>query len=403
MKNIGYFVPEFPGQTHVFFWREVSALERTGLRVTLFSTRLPPERLIVHGWSATAIERTSYLWPLSVSDFSRAAGRLGGIRRALASAFAAEGSAILPEALKFLPFAIRLNRLCAEKGVEHVHVGSCGRSALISALARAIGGPSYSLTLHNPLAVFGRFQKFKWSGAAFATVITETLRCEVERELRDVLPQRLVVQSMGVDSLRFTRTTPYAPHSTGEPLRLFSCARLNPAKGHLYTIRAVGLLRARGIPVHLEIAGEDDHGGQGFRREVEHEIDRLKLKDAVKLLGAINEGTVLAKLNESHIFVLASDSEPLGVAYMEAMCCSVPTIGTGAGGVPELIDADVDGVLVPPKSPEAIAAAVERIAGDRELALRLGEAGCRKVKERFDASRGAETLVTLLRATRDSR
>lgn len=394
--KLGYFVPEFPGQTHIFFWREIRKLEALGFAVAPISTRRPPDRLVVHRWSQEAIARTSYLAPLAPRDLIEAMRRLPAAPAALREALRRDGARAAAEALKFYPFAAKLRRLCADQGIDHLHVGSCGRAALVAASARLIGGPPYSLTLHNPLAVFGPHQRFKWSGAAFATVITKALRDEVESTLPDAAPARVAVQSMGVDIAKFARAAPYEPAAPRGPVRVFSCARLNPAKGHLHTIAAIDLLRRRGVDAHLEIAGEDDQGGAGFRGAVAAEIARLDLGDAVTLLGAVDEETVIAKLSAAHIFVLASDSEPLGVAYMEAMSCEVPTIGTAAGGVPELIVSGEHGLLAPPKSPEAIAEAIERILHDPDLARRLGAAGRRRVAERFSADRGAATLRDLL-------
>jgi glycosyltransferase involved in cell wall biosynthesis len=98
-------------------------------------------------------------------------------------------------------------------------------------------------------------------------------------------------------------------------------------------------------------------------------------------------------LTAAHAFVLASWAEPLGVAYMEAMSCEVPTIGTAAGGVPELITDGQDGILVPPKNPEALATALLQLAADPALANRLSQAGRARVVAGFDSSRGADMLI----------
>ena len=62
--RIGYLIPEFPGQTHAFFWREIKELERLEVEVQLISTQLPPADIVCHEWSAQAIARTRYLLSL---------------------------------------------------------------------------------------------------------------------------------------------------------------------------------------------------------------------------------------------------------------------------------------------------------------------------------------------------
>lgn len=82
-QKIGYLVPQFPGQTHVFFWREIAALEAMGVEPVLFSTRPPPAGLIAHDWSQAAMARTSYLGQLTPGA---AAGRCRGCPGANCSA-----------------------------------------------------------------------------------------------------------------------------------------------------------------------------------------------------------------------------------------------------------------------------------------------------------------------------
>jgi glycosyltransferase involved in cell wall biosynthesis len=97
-------------------------------------------------------------------------------------------------------------------------------------------------------------------------------------------------------------------------------------------------------------------------------------------------------LLDATVFVLASKAEAIGVAYMEAMSCEVPVVGTRVGGVGELIDDGRTGILVTPGSPDEIAAAVERLVNDPELARRLGQAARDVVVSRFGAARSATLL-----------
>ena len=66
--RLAYFVPEFPGQTHIFFWREIIELEKLGVDVHLFSTRLPDKGIMSHSWTEAAVARTGYLTSLTLMD-----------------------------------------------------------------------------------------------------------------------------------------------------------------------------------------------------------------------------------------------------------------------------------------------------------------------------------------------
>ncbi len=381
--KIGYLVPQFPGQTHIFFWREIAEMERRGAQVRIFSTRPPPKGLIAHDWSGAAMARTCYLGavkPLAALTALPAVpwAELGQMPRDIALSLSA---------------ARQLVSACRAEGIAHVHVHSCGRAALIAAMARRLGGPTYSLTLHGPLQDYGPGQRFKWRGAGFATIITEKLLADVKTALAGDLPSRLLIQPMGVDTDSLRRDTPYVPLQSGETLRLFSCGRLNIVKGHQDLMAAVRLLLDQGQPVTLDIAGEDDHGGSGYRQVLQARIAALNLGAHVRLLGAIDAKAVKAHLINAHAFVLASWAEPLGVALMEAMSCEVPTIGTAAGGVAELIADGVDGILVPPKDPGALADAILQLARDPARAISLGRAGRARIVAAFHAGLGAETLI----------
>src|SRR5262249_2614408 len=145
-----------------------------------------------------------------------------------------------------------------------------------------------------------------------------------------------------------------------------------------------------------EIAGEDEVGGRGFRRELERLVVELDLSNAVTLLGAVGEGRVRQGLEDAHVFVLASHHEPLGVAIMEALSCSTPVVATTGGGVTELIDNGIDGYLVGPRNPTELADAIEHVAKDPALAFRLSNAGRIKVLERFSSRVSAAEIKRLL-------
>ena len=361
----------------------------------LYSTTVPPAGLISHRWSNEAMARTTYLASRNPVLLASILPRLpwGAILGEARRMPRHESKRFLKDIIISAPAAEKLARDCKRRGITHVHAHSCGRAALIAALAHHAHGLSYSLTLHGPLQDYGVGQRFKWQSATFVSVITRALLDLLPGQLGDALPARLPLQPMGVDTAAFRRDTPYLPPVKGEPLRVFSCGRLNEVKGHQDLMEAVRLMLDRGTPVRLEIAGEDDAGGSGFRAELQKRVTDLGLEDHVTLLGAISAEAVREKLTAAHVFVLASWSEPLGVAYMEAMSCEVPTVGTDAGGVPELITHGTDGLLVPPKHPKALADVLTQLAGDPDMAMVLAQAGRARVVAGFDSGRGADMLV----------
>lgn len=398
--RIGYIVPQFPGQTHIFFWREIKALEAMGHEVHVFSTRKPPPRLMSHAWTAEAMARTTYLGRANPLFALNAAAKL--VPQGLPKWLLQEPSAFTKDILISLAAADRLRAAAQRLKLDHIHAHSAARAAFIAALSHHMGGPRYSLTLHGPLSDYGSGQRFKWRDASFATIITQKLMDEVHAELGPDLPDRMLIRPMGVDTDVLSRQTPYQPPEHGRPIRIFSCARLNIVKGHQDLMSATRQLIDQGVDVRVEIAGEDDNGGTGYRAELEAHLKKLRLQDHVKLLGAISAEDVRTKLEAAHLFVLASWHEPLGVAYMEAMSMGVPTIGTDAGGVKELISDGATGYLVEPKNPGQLARTIRSLVGSPEALLRLSREGRAHIEQHFRAELGAETLVAEITRLQDA-
>ena len=412
--RLGYVVPEFPGQTHGFFWRELDVLRRLHVSPDVVSTRRPEGQSAKQEWAAEAQALTTYLSPLSVAETGKIAGELLRMSpRAVAGLLSVAREAMRGDAqptvrgarlralisqVGWLAMGARLAALARERDWRHVHVHSCGNSAYVAMYANLVAGLPYSLTLHGPLNDYGGNQNLKWAHAAFAIVITEGLRRDVEASLGQCMPKAVEVAPMGVDVDEFSRDGLYEPWSGDGPFRVFSCGRLNPSKGHDVLLAAVHRMVRSGVDVQLAIAGEDEDGGNGYRLVLVRMINELGMNDRVRLLGAVSAASVRRELNRAHVFTLASHAEPLGVAIMEAMAMGVPVIATAAGGVPELMDHQVSGLLVEPGSPELIGDAMIQIMEQPSLSLKLGAAGRRRVESSFRHHESASVLTALLRA-----
>jgi glycosyltransferase involved in cell wall biosynthesis len=259
--------------------------------------------------------------------------------------------------------------------------------------AKLISQLPYSITLHGFLKEYGSNQKQKWGSANFAIVITNQIYEEVNKTLQGYLPQKIEIAPMGVDTGIFKRETIYNPWSENDTCHIFSCGRLNYCKGHQDLIMAVSIITKQGIKVKLDIAGEDEQGGKGYRKELEKIINELELNDTVNLLGAVSEEQIKTHLEKAHIFVLASLNEPLGVATMEAMSMEVPVLVTGAGGVRELVDDGVNGILVEPENPLLLATTILSVLQDQELSINLGKFARQKILNGFSCSQSAKILV----------
>lgn len=389
MRALGYLVPEFPGQTHAFFWREVAALRKLGIEAVLLSTRRPDRSIICHDWSGEAIARTTYLFPPG------GAGLLAGAQAVLMKTSAVrqclrQGSGGLARSLGLIAIGAGLAALARRRGFEHVHVHSCAEAANIAAFSNLLGGPSYSLTLHGDVDGYGPGQEFKWGGAAFGFVVSRALLPGLRAAVPLLDESKVDVAPMGVQVDRFTRRAPYAPGGGGK-LRVISCGRLHQGKGHADLVRALAVLRHQGLDAELRIIGEGPD-----RADIERAIAETGVSAHVRLLGARPEAAVRDELEKAHVFALASHAEAIGVATMEAMCMGLPVVVTGVGGVPELVRDGVDGLLVPARDPPAMAKAIGSVLRDPDRARRMGESGAARVRAQFHSGVSAERLAARL-------
>ena len=174
----------------------------------------------------------------------------------------------------------------------------------------------------------------------------------------------------------------WAAHPTA-PL-VGTVARLEPQKGLDVLLAALPRVR--------EAVPDDDttHVGQGALRDaLAAQARALGVADVVIFAGPREDvWTVLAALD---VFVLPSRFEGLSLALLEAMAAGKPVVATAVSGSIEVVEDGVTGVLVPPNDPEALARGLIHVLGSPDVARRLGEAGRRRVAQRY-------TLPTVARA-----
>ncbi|MCC0176146.1 glycosyltransferase family 4 protein [Waterburya agarophytonicola K14] len=398
--KLGYLLPEFPGQTHTFFWREIKALESKNIEVDIVSTKRPSSEIMSHTWSSEAESRTTYLFPPTTTLLIKAvlelfnSGLPAWLRCFKAIAQAKDVSLLGKLRLLLLMLAgAELAYLAKSKGWQHLHVHSCADGANIAMFAHLISAIPYSITLHGPLRDYGANQRQKWHFAKFATVITQKLYDEVADELQGCLPDKIAIAPMGVDTSVYRRNHNYSPWQKDTPCYIFSCGRLNPVKGHEDLIRSIPLLLNQGVDAYLTIAGDGEQGKNQYRQKLEEIIQTLGLERRVSLIGAVSEDVLLQYLEKAHVFSLASWEEPLGVAIMEAMSMQLPVVVTKAGGVGELVEDNISGIFVEPRSPERLAAAILQVNSDPQKAINIGEAARERVCKSFNSIRGAEVLI----------
>jgi colanic acid/amylovoran biosynthesis glycosyltransferase len=388
--NLGYLVPEFPSQTHAFFWREISALRALGSEVHLISTRRPPAEACPHDFAATAGGQTHYVFPPAWWEaLWMLMCRPIGAANALSYLAQLKESTTLEKVryLALVACAADLLNLTRQRRLDHIHVHSCADAAHLAALCHALGGPPYSLTLHGDLQVYGKNHPSKMRSAAFVCAVTHPLKDQIVRQV-GLPPDRVPIIPMGVntDEFRDAGGRSFLPNR----LHMVTVARLNPTKGHEIALESMRLALDQGCNLHYTIAGEGPHRGA-----VVEQVRRLNLADRVALPGIISEDAVLRLLQEADVFVLPSFGlgEAAPVSVMEAMACGLSVVCSRIGGTPDMITDGVDGILVEQKDVAGLASAMLMLAGNVERRAELGRAARRKAREAFDYRIHAKQLL----------
>lgn len=163
----------------------------------------------------------------------------------------------------------------------------------------------------------------------------------------------------------------------GRRFRIAVIGRLVPRKGIAEVVQALvqlpdaELLVVGGPP---EMMLPDDRNAQAIRTRAES----LGVADRVHLLGAIGRRDIPSILRSSTAVCCTPWYEPFGMVALEAMACGVPVVATSVGGLAETVVDGVTGLLVPPRDPDAIAAALRRVADDHAAANRMRTAALRR-------------------------
>lgn len=171
--------------------------------------------------------------------------------------------------------------------------------------------------------------------------------------------------------------------------------RLIPWKGQAQFVDAVGMLRARGVPVHGLIVGSDAYGlAPDFPGRLRQRIAELGLTDAVTLTGHVDDATPFYRLMD--VCVNASAEEPFGIVLLEAMSQEVPVLAVNAAGPAEIIEAGSSGVLIDDNRPATLADGLERLLRDATLRRALARGGYDRYRARFTGERMTRAIETWL-------
>jgi glycosyltransferase involved in cell wall biosynthesis len=229
-----------------------------------------------------------------------------------------------------------------------------------------------------------------------AVAISSHTARQVQR-LAGVLPE-VIPYGVGLPAAAIGGEREAVPGAPGGDFVALFVGRLVERKGVDVLLRAVARLPGS-LPLRVVIVGDGPERGR-----LEALARELGLDTRVRFSGRVSAAELERSYRAARVFVLPAvvdrrgDTEGLGVVLLEAMSYGVPVVASRTGGITDIVEDGANGILVEPGDPDALAAALERLARDPVLASRLGEAGRRTVEGRFSWDAIAERWEQLYRS-----
>lgn len=399
--KIAYLVNLYPKVSHSFIRREILAVEATGIEVLRFSIRSIEDELVDEA-DKQELAKTrfiikvgaiglfvSVIWAILTRPFRF----LSALKLAVTVGQKSERGILYH--LIYLAEACVLLRWLLESNVEHIHVHFGTNSTTVAMLCGELGRLTYSFTVHGP-EEFDKPQAInlteKINRASFVVAISSFGKSQLYRWCDYKQWSKIKVVRCGVDHL-FLEQSPVAIRD--EPL-LVCVGRLSEQKGHLLLVEAASQLAAQGIRFKLVFVGDG-----GIRPQIETIISQLHLEDYIEITGWATNAEVREQILAAQALVLPSFAEGLPVVLMEALALRRPALTTYIAGIPELVEPNKSGWLVPAGSIEALTEAMKTVLETpREQLEHMGKYGAERVYNQHNITTEANKLAELFHQVR---
>lgn len=390
--RVVFVLSKFPCYDEAFLLREIHAVAQR-LDVWIFSLRKSKES-VVHAEALTLLPRTlsvPYLLSARVlrANLDLARSRPRRYWNALGRLVATNWRSLefLVKSLVFFPKAVWLAQWALENGVTHLHAGWATYPASAALVASEISGVPFSFSGHaHDIFLGATHLPEKLRRAEFVTTCTASNRTRLCSLAPDGAAARVTVVHHG---LRMPFSSPST--SAAGPLPVLSVGTLHPHKGFQYFVDALARLRDEGLDFRGTIVG-----GGPLEAALRARVARARLDGVVALTGALTQAEVFPYYARARVFVLMAQPEwhwGIPNVIVEALAAGSAVITTRFGSVEELVQHEETGLIVPPKDPAALAAAIRRLAEDPALRARLALAGQTIVARDFDLERSADFYV----------
>lgn len=294
---------------------------------------------------------------------------------------------------------LRLRALVKREHVSVVNVHYANESAVYFGLLRLLGGPALVTSVHGA-DLFPAGQRPHRHGLALRALLAlSDVIVAPSRSFRDdvvaALPGlagkvRAIHNGVDLDELGLEEA-PATPAADASPV-IVMLAALRAHKGIDVLLRAFAALAPEHPGAQLLVGGCGPEEASLLAL-----AEDLGVRDRVKFPGTLSRVETADALRRAAVVVHCSRVEPFGLAVAEGLAAARPVVATRVGGIPEIVEHEVSGLLVPPDDPEALAAALRRLLTERDTRARMGRAGRAAVLGKFLASHMGREYDALFR------
>lgn len=271
--------------------------------------------------------------------------------------------------------------------VIHVHNPTSLHYAVLS---RLVAHPALVLTVHGETHA-RRGTALEWRLVQAVAVVSHaalgTLRLPCNPRKFSVIHNGIAPENDSTEMREAAR----ADLRVGDRVVGAIVARLSGRKGHATLLQSMAMLRDDGVAPLILVVGDGPERGQLEQQAKELRLDASR----VRFLGARSD--VERVLRAADFFVLPSDTEGLPLSVLEAMAHELPIVASRVGGIPEIIETNEQGLLVPPGDPAALAEAIRRVVEDPALRRSLAAAARTRVNTEFSIAKTVENYDRLYR------
>lgn len=406
--DIAYLTTGYPSPSHTFIQREIHELERQGITIFPISINKVGATELLSDLDRSDAKRTFTIKHTSPLRAVVAAARFTlSSPKAVIEVFGlivklgvTDLKGLLWHLFQLVE-AMLVVRECERRGVTHIHAHFGEVPATVAWFAAELGRrrsatsvQTWSVTVHGwreftneNAAMLGE----KMRSATFVAAISDFTRAQL---------MRIAGVAHSADHFSVVRCGlpmsdyPFEPRSVLHDVpTVLMTARLADEKGHLVLLEALVALRRAGTPMRAVFIGSGP-----VTELLADATTRLDLSDLVTWMGAQPPSIVHEQLQACDIFCLPSFAEGLPVVLMEAMAVGRPVITTYISGIPELVENNVTGIVLPAGRSDLLADALLRLVNDGELRVQLVKAGRTRVEAMHNIGPIAAQLGALFTA-----